>query len=362
MYLIRALNNLDILGNPSDNGIASKLMIYKIVKNYYDKNNIKEYHELDEKEKEIFIKEHMEEYVRNHNSKIKNKFYKYSEESRKDIKEFKRLVDTIKSKSKEEQQDLIINNSDNLDFGSYVSFYKYLSSLQQHLLYGSTKLTDWISTSTSFDSIMRYYNNQDVHRIAIIRSNTGGLVDSDNILSVDLSTMDKIKEKDYLCNKIDPKVEKIIDVISDLCEYDPTLSLRFQQVYVNKTNNNSRGFKYAINSKEICILKYIPKDHIVAILEALQIDLMRARLFNNEFLKLSLEQQKKELESLKRCLEFEVINQDDPFLKHVFEELYLKNKNIKSLVNFQDSEEKIKHNRNKILNLAKYSPNIQIKK
>ena len=88
MYLVRALNNLDILGSPLDNGIASKELIYKIVKNYYDKSNYKEYLELNDLEKDIFIKEHMEEYVKNHNSKIKNKYYKYSNKSREDIKDF----------------------------------------------------------------------------------------------------------------------------------------------------------------------------------------------------------------------------------------------------------------------------------
>lgn len=362
MILLRALNNLDILANPIDNGIASKQMIYRIVKNYYDKSNNKDYLSLNDLEKDIFIKEHIEEYIKNHNSKVKNKYYKYSNQSREETKDFCELVRLLKSKTKEEQAELFKNNKDNINFGSYVAFYKNLSSLQQHLLYGTSKITDWISTSTDFNSIKRYYDNQDIHKVAVIKSDTGGLVDSDNILSVDLSSMDKIKEKKYLCNKIDDRIESVLDTLEALCQIDPYLSLKFQKRFVNPTNSNSRGFKYATNSKEVCIFKYIPKDHLIAVLESLQMDLLRAGLFNTDYLKLSHEEQKRELERLKRCLEYEVINQDDTFLKHVFDELYLNNKNIKSIITFQDSEEKIIHNRNKVLTLAKYAPNILIKR
>ena len=362
MVLFRALNDLDIASNPTENGIASKQIIYKIVKNYYEKNNIEEYRKLNDIEKDLFIKEHMKDYLENNNRKIKNKYYKLSNQSRKDIEEFSKLIRVLKPKTKDEINEFVINNNDNLDFGSYIKFYNYLSSLQTHLLYGSSKLTDWISTSTSFDSIKRYYENQDIHKIALIKSNTGGLVDSDNILSVDLSTMDKIKDKKYLCNKININNEKVIEIISEICKIDPTLSLKFQNAYVNKTDTNSRGFKYAVNSSEVCILKYIPSDHIISILESLQIDLIRARLFNFDYLKLNKEEQKQELERLKRGLEFEIHVLNDPFLKHVFNELYLNNKNINSIVNFHDSREKVIHNRNKIIKLASNAYNIQIKR
>lgn len=362
MLLVRALNNYDILGDPLENGIASKQLIYKIVKNYYEKNNVKEYMSLNEEEKEEFIKEHMEEYIKSHNKKLKNKYYKHSEKSREDIKEFCEFVNVVKSKSKEELELLIKNNTENINFGSYIEFFKYLSSLQTHLLYGSTKLTDWISTSTDFDSIMRYYNKQDEHKIAVIRSNTGGLVDSDNILSVDLSTMDKIKEKNYLCNKIEINDEKVIDIVSELCHYDPSLSLKFKNKYVNPTDVNSRGFKYANKSKEVCMLKYIPKEHIVAVLEALQVDLIRSHIFDTKFLKLDKEEQKKELEKLKKSLMYHVNRSEDPFVKHVFEELYIKNNNINNIVTVYESRGKIIDTRNKILKLAKETPNIQIKK
>ena len=358
MILVRALNDLDILGNPYDNGIASKQIIYKVVKNYYDKSNIKEYLELNNKEKDLFIKEHMKEYINLHNRKMKNKYYKYSNQARDDVKEFCDLNRLIKTKTTEEKIELFKNNE--INFRSYIMFTKYLSTLQQHLLYGSSKITDWISFSTNFGSMLKYYNNQNIHKVAVIKSNTGGLVDSDYILSVDLSTYEKVKEKGYLCNKIELS-EDIIDLISNLSLYDPSIAVGFHEKMINTTNPNSRGFKYANNSKEVCIFEYVPRDHVVSILEALQIDLMRMKVFNMDFVKLPIEEQKKELEKLKKALEYEVLLQDNPFMKHVFEELYLNNKNIKSITTFQDSEEKIKKERNKVLYLAKNIPNIQIK-
>lgn len=362
MYLVRALNNLDILGNPLENGIASKQLIYRIVGTYYDKSNNKEYLNLNEEEKDIFIKEHMEEYLREHNNKIKNKYFKYSNNARYDVRKFCEFNRTVKSKSKEEINMLLRdNNKEGLDFGSYITFQNYLSTLQQHLLYGSSKMTDWISFSTDINAIMRYYDNQDIHKIAVVRSNTGGLVDSDYILSVDLSTMEKIKAKTCLCNKIDID-ENIVDVISELATLDPQIAANFKYKLVSQTDVNSRGFKYANKSREVCILKYVPRDHIVSVLESLQIDLMKLQVFNQDFLKLDKEQQKKELETLKKGLEYEVIRQDDPYLKHIFDELYINNKNIKNLVSFNESKDKIKHNRNKVLYLAKHIPNIQIKR
>lgn len=362
MYLFRALNNLDILGNPIENGIASKQMIYKVVKNYYEKNNIEEYHRLTGLEKDEYIKEHMEEYLEKHNSKVKNKYFKYSNQAREDLKDFCELNRMIKSTPKEEVDRQIKENKGNLKFGSYVSLISYLSSLQQHLLYGSNQITDWISFSTSMDAALKYYENQDIHKLAIVRTNSGGLVDSDNILTVDLSTMEKIKEKKYLCNKINID-ENTIKCISELATIDPNIAARFN-LKLNKTSINSRGFKYASNSKEVCIFKYVPKDHIVSVLESLQVDLIRAKLFNPDFVKLDLEEQKKSLELLKRNIEFLILNSSnfDPFMLHVFNELYIKNNNIKSLVNYQDSEEKIKHTRSKILGLSRNINDINIKR
>ena len=362
MYLVRALNNLDILGDPLENGIASKQMIYRIVKNYYEKSNNLEYLSLNDEEKDLFIKEHMEEYLRDHNKRIKNKYFKSSNKAREDTKEFVEFVRAIKSKSREEQEALIRDNKEGLNFGSYIQFLNYISSLQRHLMFGSSKITDWISFSTKFDSVFRYYQYQDIHKVAVVRSDSGGLVDSDNILTIDLSTMDRIKDKPYLCNQIDVRFEKVMDLIEDLCRIDPSLTMKFKRCAINETDKNARGFKYANNSNEVCVFKYVPKDHIVAVLEALQIDLIRTNAFSTEFLKLSKEDQKKELDILKKSIEYSLINYHDPFLMHVFYELYINNKSINRIVTVQDSEEKIKRARNKVLEIARHTPNIQIKR
>ena len=361
MYLFRALNNFDIMVDPTINGIASKKMIFKIVQNYYENSNDKEYRSLDGLGKEQFIKEHVEEYLKTHQDRLRDKFDRYSSQSREDIKDFCELNRIVKSRSKEEIEEQMRNNTEGIKFGSLTAFYTYLSSLQQHLMYGSSTITDWISFSTSFKSALKYYEEQDIHKLAVVRSNTGGLVDSDYILTVDLSDPDKIKNKGYLCNKIYID-EGILDYLTRIGTLNPGFTAQFNDKLVKKTDINSRGFKYANSSKEVCAFKYIPQDHVVSVLESLQIDLLRSGLFNEEFLKLPLDRQKACLEQLKKTLEFLLLNQNDPFVLHVFRELYVENKDLSSLVNFQDSEEKIKHSRGKILGLAKSVANYQIKR
>ena len=362
MYLFRALNNLDILGDPTKNGIASKQTIFKIVQNYYDNSNNKKYHSLNGLEKELFITEHIEEYLKTHGDKLGDKYYRYSKKSRDDMKDFCELNKMVKSKSKEEVAEILkdVEKRKQYKFGSYVSLNNYLSGLQTHLMFGSNRDTDWISFSTDLTATLRYYDNQDIHKLAVVRTNSGGLLDTDNILTVDLSTFDKIKEKGYLCNKIDMD-EDIIDIIADLATINPSYVDGFLKKMIIPTDINSRGFKYANKSREVCIFKYVPQDHVVSVLEALQIDLIKARLFNPYYFNLPLEDQKICLEQLKRTLEFHLLSGRNNFASHVFNELYIKNKNIKSLVNFNDSEEKIIHTRNKILGLAKSINNYQIR-
>ena len=52
MLLLRALNEYDIVSNPDINGIASKEMIYNLVKSYYESIQDKEYMKLNSKEKD----------------------------------------------------------------------------------------------------------------------------------------------------------------------------------------------------------------------------------------------------------------------------------------------------------------------
>ena len=357
MLLVRALNSFDIEADPLTNGIASKKMIYDLTKRYYENNRNSKYKELSEEEKDIFIREHIEEYLRSHNHKLEKLFVKNSSETREDVREYKEFLNAVRGKSKEELTELARTNYDGLNFGSYIKFKKYLSTLQQHLLLGSSKTTDWISTSTDLGAIKKFYDQQDIHKVAVIRTNTGGLIDSDNILTVDISSKDMIERNKYLCNKIDID-EDIIDVIAQLSNAYPSLMLNFGNRLVNRTNEKARGYSYSKSAKEMCILRYIPKDHIVSVLDALQVELVYRNLFNYDFFKLSKEEQKKELERLRKVLQYRVDFQQDPFIKHVFEELFIENKNERTL---GESEERINHEKAKILHLARDIPNANIK-
>ena len=66
MLLVRALNDFDILSNLLENGIASKKLIYNLTKSNYENSKDKEFHNLNDQEKDIFIKEHMKTYIKNH--------------------------------------------------------------------------------------------------------------------------------------------------------------------------------------------------------------------------------------------------------------------------------------------------------
>lgn len=364
MLLFRALNDYDIVNNPLKNGIASKQMIYELVKSYYENNKIenKEYFDLNEVERKTFIKEHTMEYLKSYNDKLEKLFVRSSNYVREDVREYRKFLNFIRGKSTDEILELVKNYNENINFGSYINFIRHLSGLQRHLLYGSNKTTDWISTSVNIDSVMKYYDNQHVHNIAIIESNTNGIIDSDDIMSVDLSTFEKIKQNSkYLCNKIDTKDDSVIDIIAELSRIDPMIMLNFKNKIISQTNINSRGFKYSISSKELCILRYIPKEHILSILESIQIDLVRCERFNENFIYLTLSQQLKELKRFKMVLleQLKLIN--DSYLLFLFYELYINNKNINDLVTFNQSKKYIEHNRDKILSLSLRIPSLMIK-
>ena len=280
--------------------------------------------------------------------------------------------DATKSDVKEIEKE--INSISNVDKYTYQSKQEVKEKMQAESDVFDTVLQNWSDEESPLkDTIQVKVKDvekinktaakiESIDKVAVVRSDSGGLVDSDNILTIDLSTMDRIKDKPYLCNQIDVRFEKVMDLIEDLCRIDPSLTMKFKRCAINETDKNARGFKYANNSNEVCVFKYVPKDYIVAILEALQIDLIRTNAFSTEFLKLSKEDQKKELDILKKSIEYSLINYHDPFLMHVFYELYINNKSINRIVTVQDSEEKIKRARNKVLEIARHTPNIQIKR
>lgn len=336
MLLVRSLNEYDIVSDPLSNGIASKELIYNLTKSYYDSQKDKEYIALSNKEKDVFIREHIKEYLISHKRKLAKLYEKRNASYRKAI------------------SDLL----DRHDPAGAIMVIKYMSSLQSHLNSGSRVNSNWISTSKSLDGIGKYYDKQDVHKVALIKTNTNGFIDSDRVLTMDVSSKEKIASNHFLYNKIDCD---FIDNLAYISTSYPAVLDYFTANFTVLTNPKARGFNYAKSSREVCIYEYLPASHIIGLIEALQMDLIKLGVFNFDYFKLSREDQEMYLNKLKMILFKLIKNLQDPFMLYVFQELYLNNKNLKTIITFRDSKDKIIASRNKILSLAKRIPNIQIK-
>ena len=337
MLLIRALNEYDIISNPLKNGLASKEMIYNLTKSYLENSKNKDYLCLNVKEKDIFIKEHIKDYIVAHKGNLE-KYYKK------------------RNKLYKSTMNALLNNHNP---AGYIMFRKYISSLQGHLSNGSRTYTNWISTSKNINSIYKYYDEQDVHRAAIILSNTNGIIDGDRVLTIDVSSDDKINNNIFLCNKISCDD---IETLAFLSTEYPYIINDYNYDYVIRTNKKAMGFNFSKSSSEVCIYEYLPSSHIIGLIEALQMDLIKIKAFNFNYYKLDKREQVIYLNDLKKRLFKCIKKENDPFLLHVYQELYIDNKNINSLINLGDNKDRIINGQKKILRLARTLPNIQIKR
>lgn len=337
LFMFRVLNELDILCNPLENGLASKKLIYDLTMSYLKSNEKDFLNSLTKKEKEQYCKNNMENYIKTHQHKLKKMI------ERRGIQVYNNL-----------------SGFDQLDAESWSYLYYYLSSLNTHLVSGSKTITDWISTTKDLNLIKKYYNNQTTHKVAVLAS-SGKSIKENGTLIVDLSSKNNIKELSLLIPK---KINSL--VANEIIEKNKGLSvLDIESTILNdvkniSTNDKFRGFNYANSDKEICIYRYYSSKHIVAVLEALQLDLVFLQLFNFDYFKLNKNEQIKELNKLKEILLQEILKLNDPYLLHIFEKLYVENINIKYIQNDIYEKEKINHNRIKILKIAKNIPNIQI--
>ena len=335
MILVRALNEFDMASDIETNGIASKELIYEIVKTYYENGKNSTYSQLNEKEKQQFIKDHIIEYLQTHQKRLEKHYRKKNSQT----------TDTMKA---------LINNHNP---GALILFQKYMSSLQGHLVAGSRTYTNWISASKDIPSIKKYYDAQKVHQIAILKSADSGLIDSDYLITVDVSTKEKQEKNPFLCNKIDCDHVELLAYLSQ--EY-PHIARDFKIDYVIPTSLKSSGLHYAASSSEVCLYEYIPPTHIIGLINALQMDPMKLKIFNFSYYKLDKPTQLRYLQELKRELIKILRKENDPYLLHVMEELYEKNKNIRTLVSKAEPKEKVIDARNKILRLSRTIPNPQI--
>lgn len=327
--LYRALNDIDILSNPLKNGIPSKTMIYNLTKKYIESTNDLFYNNLTVKEKDLYIKDNMNIYLINHEKSLEKKFLKYQLEIKNTINHF-------------------VTCKDNK---SYFMILYYLSKLNNHLVNGSKVYTDWISTSTSFDNILKYYDNQDIHKIAIINISTNNVFNEDTFV-VNVSNKDMIKDLRCLSKKIEKSDLMEFVKECDLEEDDELLRKIFHKYIFERTNKSFMGYNFSSSSSEVCIYNYITSKNISWILESLEIDLIFAEIFNGKYLELDNSLKLKYLNELKQQLRKVISKSNNKEEMYIFDELYIKNKNIDLICEKEMDKKRVELIRNKIINKA----------
>lgn len=340
MILFRVLNDYDMIVDPIKNGLASKKLIYDVTKKYLYNIDKKTIENLSEKDKDEYIKNYIEKYLFDHKYKISKIFNKYHESTKDTIHKF-------------------VEEKNNF---AYCQMVRDLSSLSNHLINGSRTFTNWISTTNTFDGIWKYYDRQSIHKVAVIETYTNGVFNEDTYV-VDVSNRETIDKIKFMSNKIDDTTfETFIEFIKNNPEYQDLLVELFNKFIVKPTNKKFMGFNFAISSNEYSIYEYLPKESILSILESLQIDLICADLLNEEIFKLKPNQQIYELNKLKNMILKYVREENDSYMLYVFDELYLKQRNISELVLDSNEKEKMLLTRNKIISKSQFAPSVLIKK
>lgn len=156
-YTFRVLNEYDQSYDFDHIGLASKQVIYDIVKTSLSSNKKIKFIELSKEEQDNLIRESIIPYLKLHEKKLPKKF----ERSIKFIREYIYKF---------------VNEKDDI---AYLELLYSLTSLNKHLGFGSTMITDWISATTNFDSIFKYYDKQKVHKVAVIAPVTNGVYETD---------------------------------------------------------------------------------------------------------------------------------------------------------------------------------------
>ena len=334
--LFRVLNDYDIACDPLKNGLASKKLIYDATLSYLEENEKDKIRLLDKNEIDKYCKDNMMKYINTHQYKLK------------------RIIDKRGSK--------ITKTLSMIDFGDLESWSKllyYLSTLPLHLSSGSRVNTDWISTTKRIDSIFKYYKNQKIHKVAVL-GNIGSGIYGGGTLVLDLSSRDMIDDIRGIINKkiTDNEYKEVIKraresylSLADLM-VDDTFSL---------TSDKFVGYNYANCDNEVCIYRFFPSERVISVLEQIQMDLISLNKFNFEFITLSKDKQILELNKFKEILRRRVMLENDPYLLHVFEMLYLENKNVDFVCENEFDKRRINYNRTKILKMTKDIYSIQLR-
>lgn len=340
MFLFRAMNNFDMTIDPIKNGLASKELIYNATKRYLYNTDRETMEKISKKDRDEYIKNYMNKYLLDHKYKLIKIF-------RKDHKPVRNRI----HKFVEEKDEL-----------AYCQIIKDLSTLPNHLVNGSKTYTNWISATSDFDCMWRYYDRQKIHNVAVLDVITNGTFD-ENTYVVDLSNKKTIENIRFLSNKIDDNLfNSFIKFIEENPEYQNYVPRVFEKYVMKPTNKKFMGFNFATASKEFSIYEHIPKESVVAVLESLQIDLVCADMFNEDYLRLSPRQQIQELNRLKDMILRHVKEENNPYMLYVFDELYLKKHNIAEITSNQEEEQKMILMRNKILYKSQNLSSVLIKR
>lgn len=335
--LYRALNDYDIACHPLTNGLASKKLIYDLTMSYLLENERLFMASLSDKEKEEYCKQNMIKYINSHQYKLKKMIDKRGSEITKNLIKLREY-----------------------DVESWAYLLYYLTSLNQHLYSGSKIISDWISTSNNLNSLSKYCNHQNIHKIAVLATTSNGIVDNNTIV-FDLSSKEVIHDMLFMLNK---KItsESVKEVIEKVKKSSISFFDVFEDDIFVRTSDKFVGFNFAAKDREVCIYRFYPSKNVISVLEQLQIDLIITNQFNFNYMLLDKEKQILELNRLKEILKRRIIRENDPYMFHVFEEIYLNNKNLDIVQENIFDRKKVNYNRTKILKMATSIDNIQIRK
>ena len=310
MYIYRCLNSYDNVFNPLTYGLYAKNIIYdftKIMWNsiferiFLERNSTWEY--LKDEEYRKFRLEGISIDGQISIDALKAEFYKTYNEIL-DDDEFLSLIfrptdEYLRMLENKRNPEISYTNEDSRQIRKLM----IESNIAAHTQKGSKYNYGWIAFSKYI--VPRYYANQAIHQVVVIES--------------------KIEESPYNENTYDVLGESKIPAI----DQSDNEALRHHKYYVTQQgeqiSDESRTAKFAEKDCQVIYYSHVPNERIVAILNALQVDLMCQKALDyKEFYKDTIDEQKRSYEELLKACE-ECIQELDELDKDIFDKLYKKN-------------------------------------
>ena len=282
MLLYRALNKIDIALNPIKEGLYAKGCMYDNIFDLLCFLNIANNLNCDYNALKEIAKTYSEKYA----------YYVLDDVKYSACKENDRVKNLFKDFDFTNVDDLVrrVNLIGNVT-----------STVNDHFINGNRHFTKWISFTSDIHCIDRYYNNQDIHQVAVIDSDIVSGFDGD-LLVLDASNAESIENNGLFV---------------------------YAHNYGCKPSSNSRGFNNAKSSKEVVYYNYIPKEKILYVLNSLLVDMIY-----NDMLDLDIFNNKGYIYPVS-LLSLSYINKYiDAKYKEVFQEIYINNKNIDLLFDY----------------------------